>query len=114
MMVHFAVSSVNLTVPATELFNLLAQFAHAVHDAGQAGEVEKINVPRAEMSTAGVIMAVNRLSAVGRSCIGASYSVSVLSFQGRAAKAGGPIRRGCALLASGFPQEIPCAAVLFQ
>ena len=48
MMVHFAVSSVNLTVPATELFNLLAQFARAVHDAGQAGEVEKINVPQAE------------------------------------------------------------------
>ena len=45
--------------------------------------MEKINVPQAEMSTAGVIMAVNRLSAVGKSCIEASYSVSVLLFQGR-------------------------------
>jgi hypothetical protein len=63
------------------------------------------------MSTAEVIMAVNRLSAVGKSCIGASYSVSGLSFQGRVAEVGGPIQCGCALLASGFPQVLSCAAV---
>jgi len=77
-------------------------------------EVEKINVPQAEMSTAGVIMAVNRLSAVGRSCIGASYSVSGLPLQGRMAEARGPLRCGCTLLANGFPNAISCAAVLLK
>ena len=66
------------------------------------------------MSTAGVIMAVNRLSAVGKSCIGASYSASVLSLQGRVAETGGLIRCGCSLLANGFPHAISCAAVLLK